>query len=100
MKVMVSKVMARFLRENVNFCRVSYCEMTFRDYMIYVGNECPYGNDYIPKYGIYKALRLAYPDESYACPRFISTRDLNRVFLHSDRTIDGFLEEFRKEFSI
>lgn len=56
--------------------------------------------DYSPKTGKFSVLRVQYPDEYYAMPSYITTRDLARLFSSSDKTWNGFLRQIDREIEI
>lgn len=46
------------------------------------------------------AILVDYPPKYYAYPKYITTNDLVRVFRRSDKTIDGFIREFKEYIEI
>ena len=87
MKIQVSKVFANFINKTakeLNFSVTAEVVTVSRDY--YVINVCydlfgalDYG-DYDVTTGKVKAIMLTYPEEFYACPRFLTTKELNKEF--------------------
>lgn len=64
--------------------------LTTTEYSWQVGDpfEAEYNGDYTDKG--YKAIMIKYPDEYYACPRFMSTQELNDIFRKGD-TLESFM---------
>ena len=56
--------------------------------------------DYNPKTGKTKFIKVVYPDEFYAMPRFLSTKDLEEGLRKSDRTLEGFLNAMESVIAI
>jgi hypothetical protein len=46
--------------------------------------------DYDMRTGNMKAILVEYPIEYYAMPRYVTTRELQRIFRESDHSYDGF----------
>lgn len=81
MIVKVSKTMVKFLKENSKFKSIydfSYEEIDPTRYQWYVDSDLLNNEiDWNDKTGKMKYIRIKYPDEYYACPKCITTRNLN-----------------------
>lgn len=63
------------------------------NYRLFVDTDIFYNMpDYSGKTGLFKALKVSYPADYYAMPCYLTTRILNKIFLSSDRTQDGFIK--------
>ena len=84
MKIQVSRPFAKFINETVNEMGVkltaSVVEISPRAYGFYVGDTCLNDYDYNWKKDVFKALIIEYPAEYHACPRYVTTRELNAEF--------------------
>ena len=94
MKIQVSKTFAKFINETASEKGVkltaSVIEVSPSAYGFYVGD--PYLNDYDYNWtkDVYKALYIEYPAEYHACPRYVTTRELNAEFTRLGVTdVDG-----------
>lgn len=84
MKIQVSKVFADFINKTVPNVEASVRKMSENEYRIHVGifalwDAEQYG-DYDWQTGKYKAIVVLYPDDYYACPRYITTKELDNEF--------------------
>lgn len=43
----------------------------------------------------YWVIRVVYPAEYYACPKYLTTKDLVYCFLQSDRSFESFMDELK-----
>lgn len=88
MKVKVTKVMANLLNKEIPEFTFSVEEHTTGWW------SDP--DDYNPKTGHTKFLVVNYPAAYYALPKTFSTKDLVYCFRHSDRTLEGFIQQVRE----
>lgn len=104
MQVKVSKVMAKFLNENLlksKGYKAVFQEFTPDQYSLYVSyNIMDNENDYNYNSGKMKSIKIVYPDDYYAVPRFLTTNDLVKIFKNSDKTVSGFLVQLWNEIEI
>ena len=104
MQVKVSKVMVKFLNNNLlksKGYKAVFNEMTTDQYCLYVNyNIMDHENDYNYNTGKMKSIKILYPDNYYAVPRFLTTNDLVKIFKNSDKTVQGFLNELWNEIEI
>ena len=105
MKVKVSKTMLKeilkYLKnkgDKYNGYGVYYTEMNENAYAYCVDYNGRYANeiDYDYNKGVMKVLKITYPYDYYACDKYLTTRDLTRVFKNSDKTLLGFMKELEK----
>ena len=48
-------------------------------------------HDYNERTERFNVLKVFYPEECYALPRYLTTRDLSKIFNRSDKTYIGFM---------
>jgi hypothetical protein len=84
MLIQVSKVFAKFINETANERNVKFCaevvEISPDRYGFIVGDIAEAEQDYNPRTGKIKVMRVNYPVEYYCNPVFVSTADLVRNF--------------------
>ena len=103
MKVQVSKVFAKFISKATGFAaRVE--TLPERAYRFCTGVE-PYDADYYGDYdwatGEYKAIVVTYPDGYYACPRYVTTKELHEEFKRRRiKTAEGLGEMLKDMLTI
>lgn len=104
MKVKVSKTMVKFLNDNLlksKGYKAVFNEMNTNQYSFYVSYEImDHENDYNYNTAKMKSIKILYPDDYYAVPRFLTTNDLVKIFKNSDKTVQGFLNELWNEIEI
>ena len=84
MNIQVSKVFADFINKTVPNVEASVRKMSENEYRMHVGSlavclAAQYG-DYDWQTDKYKAIVVLYPDDHYACPRYITTKELHEEF--------------------
>ena len=96
MQVKVSKTMEKFINQNVAHvcgCRCHLVKMSVQSYEYSVDyNAIRNEIDYDPKTGNMKALLIEYNPESYAMPKYITTRDLLKAFKSSNKSPGGLIK--------
>lgn len=88
MKIASTKTMTDFLnkelkKQGVNDMRFRYIAIPQDVYRQYVNMdvwEAEYNGDFNYKTGKYRAIEVKYPDEYYACNRYLTSNDLRRIF--------------------
>ena len=101
MKVKATKAMTKYLNdhiENITFTLEKLTEAAYRmqvDIDTYL-NEI----DYSIKTGLFSVIKVSYPGEYYAMPRYLTTKDLNRIFARSDHTAEGFIKAVLSDIEI
>lgn len=96
MKVKVSKVFAKFINDTAKElgfkCEASVVTMSERGYRLNVGLDAALdaedNGDYDWAEDEYKVIRVAYPEEYYAMPRYLTTAELTKEF-HSRRVTNA-----------
>ena len=84
MKIKVSKAFAAFMNKTfkangLNY-RASVVELSERAYFLNVSGTWGDDLDYNINTGLFKAIRVEYPANYYACPLYLSTAGLVREF--------------------
>lgn len=105
MKVQTTKILAKTLRERkpdkFKGYILEYDKISIANYRRNVNCfEDINSIDYDRKNQRFKVFRLTYPYEYYAMPQYITTADLIRIFKKSDRTLQGFVNAFYREYEI
>ena len=82
MKIQVSKVFADFINKTVKGVDAQVVKLTDRQYRFNCGDPWDAGEhgDYDWQTGLYKAILVCYPADYYACPRYVSTKELTGEF--------------------
>jgi hypothetical protein len=86
MKIKVTKVFAKFIESNCPKLSAEVVEMSANSYGYNVGSIFDAGDDYDPATGKFKAIRVNYPPEWYASPRYISTAQILEEFHRNNVT--------------
>ena len=96
MKVQATSTMAKEIAKALKAKGLDYkakqVKLTEREYSWYVGDTYDaedYG-DYDYTKQEYRAIMIIYPDNYYACPRYLSTRELKDIFTSGD-TLEKFM---------
>ena len=104
MQVKVSKVMEKFINQNVAHvcgCRCHLVKMSVQSYEYNVDyNAIRNEIDYNPKTGNMQALLIEYDPNYYAMPKYLTTKDLTRIFRGSNKTETGFINELKNALMI
>lgn len=69
-------------------------------YSRYVGSVWENEQDYDYTSGQFKYIRIVYPDNYYAMPRYLTTRDLQHIAGRCDGTMDGFMKAVKAAIEI
>lgn len=95
MKIKATKTMATALNKalkNSNY-KVSLEKFTERQFALYVDiDSYKHDADYNIEDGTFNVLKIMYPQDYYACNRYLTTRDLVRAYKSSNKTYDGFIQ--------
>lgn len=87
MKIEVTKKMVNVLnkaaKESGAEMKFIFETMTERAYSIYV-NALASGRDYDYEKGVFKVIKVLYPDEYYAMPNYLATEDLEKLYRNGD----------------
>lgn len=100
MRVQATKTMAREIKKQTGFSATleKFSPERYEvivDYDLLANEE-----DYNWGDRLFSAIRIDYPAEFYAIPRYLSTRDLRRIFRESDKTFNGFFEAVKNAIEI
>ena len=94
MIVKVSNPMKKLINDLSDSFKCELVKMSIKAYEYRVDyNALEHENDYNYETLQFKALRIAYKSEFYACDRYLTTNDLVRIFRNSDKTYEGFKSE-------
>lgn len=98
MKILVTKTMAKELAKAFKNhkcykdCKVDFVEMGSYDFSMNVDMDTfAHEIDWDCAKGKFKVIRVLYPCDWWAMPKYLTTEDLNWAFKHSDKTYDGFI---------
>lgn len=85
MKIKVSKVFAKHIEKvlDIEGYKVEVTELTDDQYQALVGESvytAEQWGDFNYKTRATKAIRIEYPEDYYALPRYLSTREINQMF--------------------
>lgn len=84
MKIQVSKVFADFINKTVTNVEASVRKMSENEYRMHVGSfavwDAEQYGDYDWQTGKFKAIVVLYPSDYYACPLYITTKELHKEF--------------------
>lgn len=74
--------------------------MTPYEFSIMVGNWLYHNEDFNETTGKMQVIKITYPDNCYAVPRYLTTMSLRRIYRKSDGTYDDFMNELVKAVEI
>lgn len=104
MKLKISKVM---LKEIKNYFKTKkgfekydfdFMEMNINQYSNYVDyNVFDNEIDFDCSKNVFKTIRVAYPNDYYACDKYLTTNDLVKCYKNSDKTFNGFMQSLANE---
>lgn len=101
MKVKATQPMTKLIKERFPTFGVRLVKFTPDEYKTFVDYDVFRNEkDYNPRTGKLQAIRIDYPADCYAMPRYVTTKDLIRVFMASDRTLSGFISSLENEIAI
>ena len=96
MQVKPTHKMVSFLKKILDGCTVDLVELSPEQFKWYVDyNEFDHESDFNWETRTFKVIRVSYPDEYYACPKYLTTKDLQFCLKHSNKTLDSFLNEVK-----
>ena len=100
MRVKVTKRMANEIQKRTGF-NATLEKLNCNNYQWYVSGD-PDANiqDYDIETGLFSAIRIDYPAEYYACPRYLTTRDLSNIFYGCDGSINDFFRAVKNAIEI
>lgn len=101
MLVKATNPMTKLLNANLNQYVFRLEKFTPHQFKMFVDiDDYKHENDYNPASGKLQAIKVIYPGEFYALPRYLTTNDLIKAFRSSDKTIKGFLQAVKDEIEI
>ena len=106
MNIQATKTMAQAINKALKAkgwkgYRVEQIMLTSQAYAWNVGDiyDAEDYGDYCDLNNKYRALRVIYPAEYYACDKYLTTQDLNRIFEKGD-TLEAFMAKVLDEIEI
>jgi len=102
MKIKVSKVMAKYMNKQLPEYRFTVIELSDDNYHYLTGEDVYTAEDWGDfNYNTRatKVIKIEYPDEYYATPRYVSTKELNKIF-KGIKDIEVFNNEIRNAFEV
>lgn len=106
MRVQATDLMARNINKAMKARgfegNVSLAKIPLNNYMILTGGEpCENERDYNERAGAFNTIRVVYDAGYYACPVYLSTRDLHTIFNRARaKDYDGFMDEVFRTIEI
>lgn len=109
MRVQVTKTMTRALnqecsnREFTNIDKFEYDSLLPYQYQFCVDDDlfrALDNGDYDSSTDTFKFIRVIYKPECYSVDRYITSYDLYKAFLSSDKSYDGFMDNVFNEYEI
>lgn len=103
MKVRVSNVMAKYIQKLEPEYSVSVAKVDKNTYENITGDTVydawSYGDSYLNTKGeeVFKVLRINYPDEYYAMPKYLTTQMMNEEYRRHKAINNGDFDTFIKE---
>lgn len=93
--------MRKFLSDNIPEYNFIIEKMSLDEYRIKVDYELIYHTDDLRSSdNKMQAIKVIYPADFYAIDRYLTTKDLVKIFNHSDKTADGFIKAVKDEIEI
>lgn len=93
-KVKVTNTTAKLIKKALPQCKIDLVKLSENEFKWLVDYDIWRNEkDYSIEDGKFKAIRIIYPQEYYACDKYITTRDLEYAFKQSDKTLNGFIDE-------
>lgn len=108
MYIRVSKTIAKFINKTAKElgfkAHAEVVDLSYQNYSVLTGEsvfDASFYGDYNYDTAGFKAILVTYPDEYYACPRYLTTMGLSNAFKNSGVTdVDGLKEWFRDMLEI
>ena len=103
MYIRVSKTIAKFINKTAKElgfkAHAEVITLPYQTYSLHTGEnvvDASFNGDYDYETREFKVIMVTYPDEYYACPRYLTTMGLSNAFKNSGVTdVDGLKEWFR-----
>lgn len=101
MKIKTTKTLAKFLSEKLkehettkNYT-LTHEQLTQNNFSWLVDMDYyKHTTDYNYNNNTFNVFKISYPYDYYACDKYITTKDLNRIFDKCDKTANGFVNDF------
>ena len=91
MKVKATKTMVKELKKHLpEGYNITLEKMSERQFALYVDiNTYNHEHDYNINDGKFSVIKIIYPYEYYAMPKYITTKDLSKIFKTCNKTWEG-----------
>ena len=101
MLVKATKKMAKELSKHLpNGYSIQTEKMTPQKFRWYVDiDDYKHENDFDIATGLFNVIKVVYPYEFYAMPKYITTKDLHEIYKTCNKTWDGFVQNFLDEIT-
>lgn len=101
MKVKATKIMAKTLQEQFKDYKITLEKYNERVYGTLVDyNTFDHEEDYDYNTSKFNVIKITYPDDYYACSRYLTTRTLTRLFDSSNGTFESFIQQIKNEIEV
>lgn len=101
MKVKATAVMAKTLQKYIKDYKITLQKYNERAYSMLVDyNTFDHEEDFDYKTSKFNVIKITYPDDYYACDRYLTTRTLTRLFNKSNGTFESFLQQIKNEIEV
>ena len=96
MKIKATKTLASVLNKNIKEYQINLVKLNDKQFSYYVDIDI-YNHDIDYDYTTNKfnVIEIIYPFEYYANNRYITTKELTKIFNKSDKTLNGFIDAFK-----
>ena len=95
MKLKCTKVMAKLLNEKIKDYEITLEKMTERQFAFLVDlDSFNHEIDFDCATNKFNVLCVNYPQDYYANNRYITTKELIKIYNQSNKTLDGFIQSF------
>lgn len=101
-KTMASEI-KKALKNDENFTGFSvlFERLKERDYAVCVDYDIySHETDYNIDNRTFNVIRIIYPPKYYAVDRYITTKDISKIYDASDKTFNGFFNEIKEYIEI
>lgn len=95
MKLKCTKTLANELNKNIKDYEISLIKLSENEFTWYVDiDKYKHEIDFDYKTNKYNVLCVYYPNNYYACNKYITTNELSEIFNKCDKTLNGFIKAF------
>lgn len=95
MKLKATKVLAKLLNEKIKDYEISLVKFSEREFKWNVDiDSYNHEIDFDYRTNKYNVLCIYYPQNYYACNKYVTTKELYNIYNKSDKTLDNFIQKF------